>query len=94
MVISEDELKSRLDRVNSWISNCDQKASILLAVEGVMLTILCTPDYISWIRQKLIFPIYNYYETGYGEFSITNFACCNACSNCSFYLLFSSSYKR
>lgn len=72
MVISEDELKSRLDRVNSWISNCDQKASILLAVEGVMLTILCTPDYISWIRQKLIFPIYNYYETGYGEFSITN----------------------
>ena len=57
MAITEDELKSRLDRVNSWINNCDQKASILLAVEGVVLTILCTSDYISLIRQKLISPI-------------------------------------
>lgn len=72
MTITEDELKSRLDRVNSWINNCDQKASILLAVEGVVLTVLCTSDYISWIHQKLISPIYNYYETGKGEFSLIN----------------------
>lgn len=72
MEITEDELKLRLDRINSWINNCDQKASILLAVEGIVVTILCTSDYISWIRQKLIFPIYYYYETRNGEFSLIN----------------------
>ena len=72
MAVHEDELKSMLDRVNSLINNCDQKASILLAVEGVVLTVLCTSDYISWIHQKLISPIYNYCETGNGEFSLIN----------------------
>ena len=72
MGITKDELTLRLDRVNGWINNCDQKSSILLAIEGVVLTILCTYDYISFIHQQLIFPIYNYYETGNGVFSIIN----------------------
>lgn len=72
MGITKDELTLRLDRVNGWINNCDQKSSILLAIEGVVLTILCTSDYISFIHQQLIFPIYNYYETGNGVFSIIN----------------------
>ena len=66
MVIDRNELEARLDRVNSWINNCDQKSSILLAIEGVVLTILCTSDYINFIHQHLILPIYNYYETGNG----------------------------
>ncbi len=45
MGITKDELTLRLDRVNGWINNCDQKSSILLAIEGVVLTILCTSDY-------------------------------------------------
>ena len=57
MDITKEELTLRLDRVNSWINNCDQKSSIILAIEGVVLTILCTSDYISFIHQRLIFPI-------------------------------------
>jgi len=72
MATNRNELEARLDRVNNWVNNCDQKSSILLAIEGVVLTILCTSDYISFIRQQLIFPIYNYYETGNGMFSIIN----------------------
>lgn len=33
---SAEELNTRLDRVNSWIDNCDQKASILLAFAGAL----------------------------------------------------------
>lgn len=72
MAIDRNELEAKLDRVNSWINNCDQKSSILLAIEGVVLTILCTSDYISFVHQQLIFPIYNYYETGNGVFSVIN----------------------
>ena len=72
MVIDRNELEARLDRVNSWINNCDQKSSILLAIEGVVLTILCTSDYINFIHQHLILPIYTYYETGNGVFSLIN----------------------
>ena len=72
MDITKEELTLRLDRVNSWINNCDQKSSIILAIEGVVLTILCTSDYISFIHQRLIFPIYNYYKTGNGVFSVIN----------------------
>lgn len=72
MGITKNELTLRLDRVNGWINNCDQKSSILLAIEGVVLTILCTSDYISFIHQQLILPICNYYKTGNGVFSIIN----------------------
>ncbi len=72
MAIGRNELETRLDRVNSWINNCDQKSSILLAIEGVGLTMLCTSDYISFLHQQLILPRYNYYETGNGVFSIIN----------------------
>lgn len=72
MATDRNELEAKLDRINSWINNCDQKSSILLAIEGGVLTILCTSDYISFIHQQLIFPIYNYYETGNGVFSVIN----------------------
>lgn len=72
MTETKEELTLRLDRVNGWINNCDQKSSILLAIEGVVLTILCTSDYISFVHQRLILPIYNYYQTGNGAFSIIN----------------------
>lgn len=42
MGITKDELTLRLDRVNGWINNCDQKSSILLAIEGLYL-LFCVP---------------------------------------------------
>ena len=39
-----DDLKDILDRINFWVCNVDQKAGILLAIEGVILTITCTSE--------------------------------------------------
>lgn len=42
---SIESLELSLDRINAWISNCDQKAGILLATIGVMITVLFTTDF-------------------------------------------------
>ncbi len=49
--IEHDELISILDRVNSWIDNCDSKASTLLSGVGVFAGILLGTDYVSKIIQ-------------------------------------------
>ena len=72
MEINREELETRLDRIIGWINNCDQKTSVLLAIEGVVLTVFCTSDYISLIHQRLVIPIYTCYKTGTGGFSLTN----------------------
>ena len=53
---SMEELNTRLDRVNGWINNCDQKASILLAFVGAMTAVLCTSDLICSGRDAIIKP--------------------------------------
>ena len=53
MEIKREDLEIRLDRINGWINNCDQKTSILMAIEGVVLTIFCTSDYISLIHKRI-----------------------------------------
>lgn len=60
MEINREDLEIKLDRINGWINNCDQKTSILMAIEGVVLTIFCTSDYISLIHKRIIIPIYTY----------------------------------
>lgn len=40
--LKEYDLKESLDRVQTWINNVDQKAGILLATEGVILTVIFT----------------------------------------------------
>lgn len=67
-----EELKYRLERTVGWVNNCDQKAGILLAIEGVILTIICTSDNIQSIHNRLIIPIYEYWNDNIGCFSIIN----------------------
>jgi len=53
----KEGLRDNLDKVNMWIGNCDQKASIVLAVLGVVLTILFTGDFVKHLRHILLDPI-------------------------------------
>ena len=39
-----EEAKASLDRINSWINSCDSKAGTVLALTGVLLTIIFTND--------------------------------------------------
>lgn len=59
---SAEELNTRLDRVNNWIDNCDQKASILLAFAGALAAVLLTSDVITSGHERLIKPFVNYWE--------------------------------
>lgn len=49
--MKKDEIKEHADKtyeqISGWINNCDSKASILLALIGVFLTIVFTSDFIS-----------------------------------------------
>lgn len=59
---SAEELNTRLDRVNSWIDNCDQKASILLAFAGALAAVLLTTDVLTSGHERLIEPFVNYWK--------------------------------
>lgn len=37
-----EESKASLERINGWISSCDSKAGTILALTGVLLTIIFT----------------------------------------------------
>lgn len=39
-----EEAKASLDRINGWINSCDSKSGIVLALTGVLLTIIFTND--------------------------------------------------
>lgn len=43
-VEKREQLRSDLERVNFWINNVDQKASLLLAVLGIILSIVCSTN--------------------------------------------------
>lgn len=47
--IDKEDMKFTLELVNSWINNCDQKASILLSVMGVAITLMLTSDFIKFL---------------------------------------------
>ena len=39
-----EEAKATLERINSWINNCDTKAGVILALLGVILTLVMTNE--------------------------------------------------
>ena len=55
--LNEQQLKDNLDRVNMWIGNCDQKASFILAIIGVVLGICFTSDSLVFIKSEIVSPV-------------------------------------
>lgn len=53
---SVESLELSLDRVNAWISNCDQKAGLLLATVGIVLAILFATDFVDVVKSSIIEP--------------------------------------
>ena len=50
-----DRLSVTLDRIIKWIENCDSKASTILNVEGIILSVFLVTDYI-----RKIYTIFKY----------------------------------
>lgn len=57
---SIESLELSLDRINAWINNCDQKAGILLATIGVMITVLFTTDFVDGVKNDIVSPFLDY----------------------------------
>lgn len=57
---SIESLELSLDRVNAWISNCDQKAGFLLATIGIVLAILFATDFVDGVKTHIIGPFLQY----------------------------------
>lgn len=55
--LQQDQIEQSLDRYNHWIDNCDQKASVLLAIVGVVATLFFTSDAIKMLRHYIFHPI-------------------------------------
>ena len=57
-----EEAKASLDRINGWINGCDSKAGTVLALTGVLLTIIFTNDGMAEMYKVLqnIFPPANF----------------------------------
>ena len=60
--MTTDDKYKNLDRVTNWISNCDNKVSYLLTLQGIVLTIIFTSNYSTSIFNTLSY-----------EFSLANF---------------------
>jgi len=52
-MIKNEELENILSRVHEWIRSADQKISIFLAFEGIIVTLLA-PSLIGWIRFTIL----------------------------------------
>ncbi len=51
--MTTDDKYKNLERVNFWVSNCDSKVSYLLTLQGVILTIIFTSNYVSRLAVTL-----------------------------------------
>lgn len=77
MVNDNETLIRRLEHINSWINNCDQKASILLAFVGVVIPLVFSSDIFSGKLLSLVNLIKAYSESVPGTcFSLYNTICC------------------
>ena len=49
-MITKDELENNLNRVHEWIRAADNKVSILLALEGIVITLLLSDSLASYAK--------------------------------------------
>ena len=66
----KEEFQHTYDTVNMWTNNCDQKAGILLAIIGVILTILVSSDFMKNLREYIFNPFIDYW-TGNSELAFS-----------------------
>ena len=71
--LDEERLTQSYDRINMWIGNCDQKASFLLAIIGVLMTVAFTSDEVKSIKALLIMPFKQYWLHNQGSFDCYRF---------------------
>lgn len=69
-------LIERLNHINTWINNCDQKSGILMAFLGVMVPLIFTTELFTSHISSLIIPIKNYWLNSEGAFNFFNFILC------------------
>ena len=73
MTDKQEQLSQNLDRVNMWIGNCDQKASFLLAVVGMVVTVICTSNVFTKVKEIIITPFVTYLTDKSGSFCLSRF---------------------
>lgn len=54
MYLKKEELISRMDRIIHWVEVCDTKTSIILAVQAMVLTIVCSTDFVFDAVKKIL----------------------------------------
>ena len=69
-------LIERLNHINTWINNCDQKSGILMAFLGVMVPLIFTTELFTSNISSLILPIKDYWLNSEGTFNFFNFILC------------------
>ena len=85
-----EEAKASLDRINAWINSCDSKAGIVLALVGVLLTIIFTNDGMAEMYNVLqnIMPPANFCTILYiGFLGIATFMLCDGIARLIFTLV-------
>lgn len=70
-------LIERLNHINNWINNCDQKAAIIMAFLSVMVPLIFTTDLFTSHIIRLAIPIKDYWLNNEGCFSFFNFILCS-----------------
>lgn len=58
---SVENLDQQLNIVNSWINNCDQKAGIIMAFAGVILTQVLTSQFVNYMNVYIFSPFVEYW---------------------------------
>lgn len=68
--MTTDDKYKNLDRVINWVSNCDNKVSYLLTLQGIILTIIFTSNYATCITDTFS---YDFTLVDFGWKSILRF---------------------
>lgn len=73
MMADRYSTESTLERIIGFIGHCDQKANMLLAFVGVVITLLFTSGLFDTIKSTLVVPFIDYWKYGIGTFHCGRF---------------------